>query len=191
MSCAFSFKNLCKDKMLHGYESGIKNAASISIHFDNFADMKKAFTLFFLILLLLAGARQALAENPTTYPGKLDVKFTQILSADFKDLYHPIDTFNRVTQVWKLHLDPNKDIENQHRTGTKPILHLGSIPEILLKYQSDTVFQWGYTLRDLILLLRVAVKAEALDSFDFRAQREANYLLNLNLNFNFLIDFWF
>jgi hypothetical protein len=153
--------------------------------------MKKLFTPFFLILLLLAGTQQALAENPTRYPGKLDVKFTEILSADFRHFRHPVDTLNRVTQVWKLHLDPNKDIDNRHQTGTKPILHLGSIPEVLLNYQSDTVFQWGYTLRDLILLLRIAVKAEGVDSFDFRAPRENNYLMNLNLNFNFLIDFWF
>jgi hypothetical protein len=153
--------------------------------------MKKFFTPFLLILLLLTGARQTLAENPTRYPGKLEVKFTEILSADFKYLYNPVNTLNRVTQFWKLHLDPNKDIENQKRTGTKAILNLGSIPDVLLKYQSDTVFQWGYTLRDLILLLRIAVKTEGLDSFDFRAQRENNYLLNLNLNFNFLIDFWF
>jgi hypothetical protein len=39
--------------------------------------------------------------------------------------------------------------------------------------------------------LRIAVKAEGVDSFDFRAPRENNYLMNLNLNFNFLIDFWF
>jgi hypothetical protein len=60
-----------------------------------------------------------------------------------------------------------------------------------LKYQSDAVLQWGYTLHDSILLLRIGVKAEDLKHIDFQTRRENNDLLNLHLNFNFLIDFWF
>ena len=71
------------------------------------------------------------------------------------------------------------------------MLNLGSIPEVLLRYPSDTVLQWGYSFKDLVLLLRFGVKAEDFDYLEFQTPRDNNYLLDLNLNFNFLIDFWF
>jgi hypothetical protein len=91
----------------------------------------------------------------------------------------------------RLQLEKDKRIANQDSSGPKPMLNLGSIPEVLLKYQSDTVLQWGYSFKDLILLLRLGVKSEDFKDLEFQTRRENNYLSNLNLNFNFLIDFWF
>lgn len=153
--------------------------------------MKRLFTPLFVILLLFTVAGKAFGENPKNYSGKLDIKFIDFLGADFKFLYNSIEPFSKVSQIWKLQPDNNQGTENRKRAGTKPILTLGSIPEALLKYQSDAVLQWGYTLHDSILLLRIGVKAEDLKYIDFQPRRENNDLLNLHLNFNFLIDFWF
>ncbi len=140
---------------------------------------------------MIAGAGQAFGENPIKYLGKLDIKFIDFLSVDFMSLYNPVDTLGKVSQIWKLQLEMDKRIEKQDWSGPRPMLNLGSIPEVLLKYQSDTVLQWGYSFKDLILLLRFGVKAEDFNYLDFQTRRENNTLLNVNLNFNFLIDFWF
>jgi hypothetical protein len=153
--------------------------------------MKKLFTPIFLILLLIAGAGQAFGENPIKYPGKFDIKFIDFRSIDFMSLYNPVDTVGKVSQIMRVQLEMDKRIENQDWPGPRPMLNLGSIPEVLLKYQSDTVLQWGYSFKDLILLLRFGVKAEGFNYLDFQTQRENDTLLNVNLNFNFLIDFWF
>ena len=153
--------------------------------------MKKLFTPLFLILLFVFGGGQAFAENPIKYPEKLDIKFIDFRSLDFMSLYNPVDTVGKVSQIMRFQLGMDKRIENQDRSGPRPILNLGSIPEVLLRYQSDTVLQWGYSFKDLILLLRFGVKAEDFNYLDFQTRRENNYLLDVNLNFNFLIDFWF
>jgi hypothetical protein len=153
--------------------------------------MKRLFTPIFLILLLTIGAEQAFGENPIKYPGKLDIKFIDFRSLDFLSLYNPVDTVGKVSHLMRLQLETDKRIANQDSSGPKPMLNLGSIPEVLLKYQSDTVLQWGYSFKDLILLLRLGVKSEDFKDLEFQTRRENNYLSNLNLNFNFLIDFWF
>jgi len=153
--------------------------------------MKRLFTPVFLILLLTVGAGQAFGENPIKYPGKLDIKFTDFRSLDFISLYNPVDTVSKVSHLMRLQLEMDKRIEKQDSPGPKPILHLGSIPEVLLRVQSDTVLQWGHSFKDLILLLRFGVKAEDFYYLELQTRRENNYLSNLNLNFNFLIDFWF
>jgi len=153
--------------------------------------MKTLFTSIFLILLLTIGAGQAFGEDPIKYPGKLDIKFIDFRSLDFISLYNPVDTVAKVSHLMRLQLEMDKRIENQDSPGPKPILNLGSIPEVLLRYQSDAVLQWGYSFKDLILLLRFGVKAEDFNYLEFQTRRENNYLSNLNLNFNFLIDFWF
>jgi hypothetical protein len=153
--------------------------------------MKRLFTPIFLILLLTIGAGQAFGENPIKYPGKLDIKFIDFRSLDFLSLYNPVDTVGKVSHLMRLQLETDKRIANQDSSGPKPMLNLGSIPEVLLKYQSDTVLQWGYSFKDLILLLRLGVKSEDFKDLEFQTRRENNYLSNLNLNFNFLIDFWF
>ena len=153
--------------------------------------MKRLFTPIFLILLLTVGAEQAFAENPIKYPGKLDIKFIDFRSLDFISLYNPVDTVAKVSQIMRLQSEMDKRIENQDWSGLRPMLNLGSIPEVLLRYQSDTILQWGYSFKDLILLLRFGVKAEDFNYLDFQTRRDNNYLLNANPNFNFLIDFWF
>ena len=153
--------------------------------------MKRLFTSIFFILLLTIGAGQAFSENPIKYPGKLDIKSIDFRRLDFISLYNPVDTVAKVSHLMRLQLEMDKRIENQDSPGPKPILNLGSIPEVLLRYQSDAVLQWGYSFKDLILLLRFGVKAEDLNYLEFQTRRENNYLSNLNLNFNFLIDFWF
>jgi len=153
--------------------------------------MKKLFTPLFLILLFVFGAGQAFGENPIKYPGKLDIKFIDFRSLDFTSLYNPVDTVSKVSKIMRLQLEMDKRIENQDWSGPRPVLNLGSIPEVLLRYQSDTVLQWGYSFKDLLLLLRFGVKAEDFNYLDFQTRRENNTLLNVNLNFNFLIDFWF
>ena len=158
---------------------------------NSYADMKKRFTPLILILLFIFGAGQACGENPVKYPGKFDVKFLDFRSLDFMSLYNPVDTVAKVSQMMRLRLEMDKRIENQEWSGSRPILNLGSIPEVLLNYQSDTVLQWGYSFKDLVLLLRFGVKAEDFNFLDFQTRRDNNDLLNLNLNFNFLIDFWF
>ena len=152
--------------------------------------MKKFFTPIFTILLLIAGAEQTFGENPLNYPRKLDIRFIDFLSVNFVSPYNPVDTFDKVSQIWKLQSE-NIKIESQDWSRGRPILNLGSVPEVLLKYQSDTVLQWGYSFRDLFLLLRIGVKAEDFNYLDLQPRREINYPFNLNLNFNFLIDFWF
>jgi len=156
-----------------------------------YAHMKRLFTPIFFILLFVVGAGQAFGENPIKYPGKLDIKFIDFRSLNFTSLYNPVDTVGKVSQIMRLQLEMDKRIENRDWSGPKPMLNLGSIPEVLLRYQSDTVLQWGYSFKDLILLLRFGVKAEDFNYLDFQTRRENNYLLNVNLNCNFLIDFWF
>jgi hypothetical protein len=151
--------------------------------------MKKFFTPIFLILLLTTGAEQVFAENPIKYPGKLDTKFSDSLSANFMSLYNPVDIFDTVSRVWKLQSE-NQRIENQDGSRARPILNLGSVPDVLLKYQSDAVLQWGYSYRDLILLLRIGVKAEDFNHLDFQPRRENKHLIYRNPNLNFLIGFW-
>jgi hypothetical protein len=153
--------------------------------------MKKLFTPISLILLLIVGAGQAFGENPIKYPGKLDIKFIDFRSVDFMSLYNPVDTLSKLSQIWKLQIEMEKRIEKQDGSEPRPMLTLGSIPEVLLKYQSDTVLQWGHSFNDLILLLRFGVKAEDFTYLDCQPRPENNDLFNLNLNFNFLIDFWF
>ena len=153
--------------------------------------MKKRFTPLFLILLFIFGAGQAFGENPIKYPGKLDIKFIDFRSLDLVSLYNPVDAVTKLSQLIRLQLEMDKGIENQDWSGSRPILNLGSIPEVLLRYPSDTVLQWGYSFKDLVLLLRFGVKAEDFDYLEFQTPRDNNYLLDLNLNFNFLIDFWF
>jgi hypothetical protein len=148
--------------------------------------MKKLFTPIFLILLLTMGAEQVFAEDSTKYPGKIDIKFSDSLSANFMSFYNPVDIFDTVSRVWKLQSESQR-IENQDGLRARPILNLGSVPYVLLKYQSDAVLQWGYSYRDLILLLRIKVKAEDFNHLDFQPPRENNHLIS---NLNFLIDFW-
>ena len=171
--------------------SGIKNALFPSFHFDKAIRLKRIFTSFFLILLLLTGVGQALAEDPPNSRGKIDAIFTEILSADFKSLYNPLEPLNQVSQIWKSPLGLKKGAENQAWVGTKPILYFGSIPEAILKYQSDTLLQWGYSLPDLILSLRLGLKTGDVKYLDIQPGRENNNLFHLHLNFNFLIDLWF
>jgi len=153
--------------------------------------MKKLFTPIFLILLLIGGAGQAFGENSVKYPGKLDIKLIDFRSLDFTSLYNPVDTVGKVSQILRLRLEMDKRIENKDASGPRVILNLGSIPDVLLRYQSDAILQWGYSFKDLILLLRFGVKAEDFNYLEPQTRRENNYLWNLNLNFNFLIDFWF
>jgi len=159
--------------------------SSSSTPSNRYAHMKKLFTPIFLILLFIVGAGQASGQNPIKYPGKLDIKFIDFRSLDFMSLYNPVDTFNKVPKIWKLQLNVNKDAENQEFNGTKPILNLGSIPEALLKHQSDTLLQWGHTLGDLILILRIGVRIEDFEHIDIQNKPDNTYILN------FIIDFWF
>ena len=149
--------------------------------------MKKFFTPFFLILLLFTGAKEAFGENLLNYPGPLEIKLVNFLRSDLRLAYN----LSKASQIWKLQLENYQGAENRQPTEIKPILNLGTFPDVLLKYQSDTVIQWGYTLHDLTLLLRIGVKAQDFNYLDFQTRRENNTLLNVNLNFNFLIDFWF
>jgi hypothetical protein len=153
--------------------------------------MKNRFTPLCVILLFIFGAGQAFGENPIKYPGKLDIKFMDFRSLDFLSLYNPVDAVGKVSHLMGLQLEIDKRTENQDSSGPRPMLHLGSIPEVLLRYQSDTVLQWGHSFKDLILLLRFGVKAVDFNGLEFQTRRENNYLWNLNFNFNFLIDFWF
>ena len=154
-------------------------------------DMKKRFTPLFLILLFVFGAGQAFGENPIKYPGKLDINSIDFRSLDFVSLYNPVDTVTKVSHIIRSQLEVDKRTENQDWSGSRPMLNLGSIPEVLLRYQSDTVLQWGHSFKDLVLLLRFGVKAEDFKYLEFQTRPDNNYLLDLNLNFNFLIDFWF
>ena len=81
--------------------------------------MKKFFTPFFLILLMIAGAGQAFGENPIKYLGKLDIKFVDLLSVDFMSLYNPVDTLGKVSQIWKLQLEMDKRIEKAIRINER------------------------------------------------------------------------
>jgi hypothetical protein len=153
--------------------------------------MKKRFTPLFLILLFVFGAGQAFGENPIEYPGKLDINSIHFRSLDFVSLYNPVDTVTKVSHIIRSQLEVDKRTANQDWSGSRPMLNLGSIPEVLLRYQSDTVLQWGHSFKDLVLLLRFGVKAEDFKYLEFQTRPDNNYLLDLNLNFNFLIDFWF
>jgi len=169
----------------------LKMHSFLYIPSNRYTHMKKLFTPLFLILLFIVGAGQAFGENPIKYPGKLDVRFIDFRSLDFISLYNPVDAVGKVSHIMRLQLEMDKRIENQDWSGPRPMFNLGSIPEVLLRYQSDTVLQWGYSFKDLILLLRFGVKAEDFNYLDFQTRRENNDLLNVNLNFKFLIDFWF
>jgi hypothetical protein len=148
--------------------------------------MKKFFTPIFFILLLIIGVGKAFGENPLSYPGKLDIKFADFFIENSKTLLTPVDTL-KASYIRTLQFDISRRTENKEFTGTKFILHLGSIPEVLLDYQPDTVIQWGYNLRDLFLLLSIGVNTQDLNYLDFQRRRENNYIYH----FNFLIDFWF
>ena len=163
----------------------LKMQFNVPIHSNHRSPMKKLFTPFFIILLLITAADKTFGESPLKYDSKLNFRFADFLSADFKYLSNPIYTLNRVPQIWELQLDMNKDAEIQGLNGTKPVLNLGSIPEALLKYQSDTVLQWGHTLRDITLLLRIGIGMEDFKPIDNQDKPENSYILN------FMIDFWF
>jgi hypothetical protein len=127
----------------------------------------------------------AFADNDLIkYLGKFDIRVIDRVSNDLKFVYTPV-----VNQIWKLqlgmNLDMNKGAENQEWAHTRPAINLGSIPEVLLKYQSNAVVQWGHTFRNSILLLRIGLKPEDLAHIDFRNKADNAY------GFNFLIDFWF
>jgi hypothetical protein len=161
------------------------------VSFDQYAHMKKLFTPLFLILLFVFWVGQAFGESLIKYPGKLDIKFIDFRGLDFTSLYNPVDAVGKVTQIMRLQLQMDKTVENQDWPAPRPLLNLGAIPEALLRYPSDTVLQWGYSFKDLILLLRFGVKAEDFNYLDFETRPENNSPFNLNLNFNFLIDLWF
>lgn len=138
-----------------------------------------------MILLLITAAGEAFGDSPLKYQPKFDFRFGNFLRADFKSLMNPVHTLNIAPAIWKLQLNMNEDAETQESNGTKPILNLGSIPAALLKYESDTVLQWGHTLRDLTLLLRIGVRIEDFKQIDNQDKPENSYILN------FMVDFWF
>jgi hypothetical protein len=149
--------------------------------------MNKFFIPIFFILFLMTGFGKAFCENPLKYSGKLDIQFSDFIKGNFNSLFIPVDALNKASYLQTLQFDINKKTEDQEFTGTKFILHLGSIPKVLLNYQPDTVIQWGYNLRDLFLLLSFGVNTQDLNYLDFQRQGENNYIYH----FNFLIDFWF
>jgi hypothetical protein len=123
----------------------------------------------------------AFADNEIMkYLEKFDIRFIDRASNDLKFVYNPF-----VNQMWKLQLDMNKGTENQESARTKTGLNLGSIPEVLLRYQSNTVLQWGHPFGNSVLLLRIGAKPEDLAHIDFRNKADNAF------GFNFLIDFWF
>lgn len=145
--------------------------------------MKILFTAISVFLLLLTGT--AFADNDIIkYLGKFNIRVIDRVSNDVKLVYHPV-----VNQVWKLqsnmNLDMNREANHLEWVHTTPVLYLGSIPEVVLKYQSNAVLQWGHTFRSSILLLRIGFKPEDVAHIDFRNKGENTY------GFNFLIDFWF
>ena len=136
-------------------------------------------------LFLLLMTRVAFADNDIMkYLEQFDLRVIDRVSNDLKFVYNPV-----LNQIWKLQLDMNLDMnkgaENQESAHTRPALNLGSIPEQLLKYQSNAVVQWGHTFRSSILLLRIGLKPEDLAHIDLRNKGDNAY------GFNFLIDFWF
>jgi hypothetical protein len=145
--------------------------------------MKILFTAISLFFLLMT--RVAFAENDIKqYLANFDIRVINRVSNDLKLVYNPV-----VNPIWKLqpdmNLDMNREAENREWVHTSPVLYLGSIPEVLLKYQSNAVVQWGHTFRSSILLLRIGLKPEDLAHIDFRNKGDNPYA------FNFLIDFWF
>jgi hypothetical protein len=141
--------------------------------------MKILITGISLFFLLMTGV--AFAENDIMkYLANLDLSVINRVSNDLKFAYNPV-----VNPVWKLQPDMNREAENQEWVHTSPVLYLGSIPEVVLKYQSNAVVQWGHTFRSSILLLRIGLKPEDLAHIDFRNKVENAY------GFNFLVDFWF
>ena len=145
--------------------------------------MKILFTAISLFFLLMTGV--ALAENDIMqYLANLDLRVINRVGNDLKLVYNPV-----VNPIRKLesdmNLDMNREAENQEWIHTSPVLYLGSIPEVVLKYQSNAVVQWGHTFQSSILLLRIGLKPEDLAHIDFRNKRDNVY------GFNFLIDFWF
>jgi hypothetical protein len=145
--------------------------------------MKILITGVFLFFLLMTGV--AYADNDIMqYLENYDFKLIDDLSNEIKFVYHPV-----INQIWKLqsdiNLDMNRGAENQAWVHTSPVLYLGSIPEVLLKYQSNALVQWGHTYRNSILLLRIGLKPEDLGHIDVRNKGDNPY------GFNFLVDFWF
>jgi hypothetical protein len=155
-------------------------------HYEN-TNMKRLFTLFSLILLLMAGVEEAFGQNRITYPAELDIKFVDFLRADLKFPHHTCEPFTTALQISKLQLAHNQDAENREWTQSKPILTLGSIPDILLKYQSGTLLQWGYALGHLVLSLRIGGRAEDSGHIDLKGGPEKNDITHFRINF----DFWF
>jgi hypothetical protein len=147
--------------------------------------MKKFILTILLTSALIAGPGTAFGQNQLKDPEKISLKLMDYLIADFKLLFPPIETFNRIGQTWKTQLNMSKPVEKQEWVGTKPILNLGSIPEAPLKYQPDTLLQWGYTLGSSVLLLRFGAKTEDLEHTDLQNRQDNVYTLN------FLVDFWF
>jgi hypothetical protein len=147
--------------------------------------MKKVIFIILLTSALIAGPGTAFGQNHLKNPEKTSLKLMDHLIADFKLVFPPIETLNRISQTWKFQLNTSKTAENQEWVGTKPILNLGSIPEAPLKYQPDTLFQWGYTLGSSVLLLRFGAKTEELEHTESQNRRDSAYTLN------FLIDLWF
>jgi hypothetical protein len=147
--------------------------------------MKKLILTIFLVLALITWAGKAFGENDFKNPGKTNFKLMDHLFADFKFMFYPIETLNRMSQTWTFQLNMSKPAENEEWVGAKPILNLGYVPEGPLRYQPDTLFQWGYTLGSSVLLLRFGAKTEDLEQIDSQSERDNTYILN------FLIDFWF
>jgi hypothetical protein len=145
--------------------------------------MKISIAAVSLFFLLMTGV--AFAENDIMqYLENFNIRLIDHVSNELKFVYHPV-----INQIWKLQLDMNLDMnkgaENQEWVHTSPVLYLGSIPEVLLKYQSNALVQWGHTYRNSILLLRIGLKPEDLAHIDFRNKGDNTY------GFNFLVDFWF
>lgn len=153
--------------------------------------MKKRLIPVIFMLLLIFGSGEVLGQHPTKYPGTLDIESADFENNHFIFLYHPVDMLSKFSQKLKIQLEMDQMIKNQRWSGPRPILNLGSVPEVLLKYQPDTVLQWGYTFRDLFLLLRLCIRVEDFNPLHLKPRQEDYSPFDLNLNFNFLIDFWF
>lgn len=140
-----------------------------------------------VILLLLTSATGAFGQNLLSFPETLEIELIDFLRPDFKLAYHLV----RPSRAWTLFSGNYEGAVDRIRAERRPIITLGSIPDVLFKYQSDTLFQWGYPLRYSILSLRIGVKADDLEDHHPQPRRGNGDILNLYLNFNFLIDIWF
>jgi hypothetical protein len=146
--------------------------------------MKILITGVSIFLLLMTEVAFADDNDIMQYLENFHIRVIDRVNDDLKLVYNPV-----IEQIWKLQLDINLDMnrgpENQESAHTRPALNLGTIPEVLLKYQSNAVVQWGHPFRNSILLLRIGLKPEDLAHIDFRNKGDNAY------GFNFLIDFWF